>query len=260
MPIRVRSSATAQAIVEPTFEVVRERKLDVPPQATRARNKQLLASVPLSCDVPRRSTRCLDATRCLACPKFVNYVPSRDYRQVTIRCLWNDSDAVQGVMTTADRIVSVHPSIGVIEADEIARQRGIRHLVVCEDQEFLGIVCRCDLLPPVGSTETVADRMAACAWTVDSRATLGQVVATMAAKAVGVLPVVEDGLLQGLITRGDLRRLGIEEALLGASACAACGSSHGVTTHPRTGEVEFCLDCLDATREPIAYEELGAGD
>jgi len=77
---------------------------------------------------------------------------------------------------------------------------------------------------------------------------------------VGCLPIVDEHGLRGVVTRGDLRRAGVEEALLGASRCASCGSRHGVRPHPTLEAVEFCLDCLDRAMTPADYDELGGGD
>jgi hypothetical protein len=93
---------------------------------------------------------------------------------------------------------------------------------------------------------------------IDADASLNEAVAGMAALQIGCLPVVQKGDLVGVITRGDLRRAGIDEALLGARYCASCGSPHGVCPDPR-GAVEFCLDCLDR-ETPAPDDDIGTGD
>jgi hypothetical protein len=50
-----------------------------------------------------------------------------------------------------------------------------------------------------------------------------------------------------MITRGDLRRTGVPEAVLGARYCSACGSSRGVRKAAGT-DVDYCLECLVARR------------
>ena len=70
--------------------------------------------------------------------------------------------------------------------------------------------------------------------------------------------MVSAGELVGIITRGDLRRAGVEESLLGAHYCACCGSPHGVREDPR-GVAEFCLDCIE--RElACPDDDIGTGD
>jgi hypothetical protein len=81
--------------------------------------------------------------------------------------------------------------------------------------------------------------------------------------AVGCLPVVrEPGQVVGVITRHDLRELGI----LGDAecpCCASCGTTHDLVKN--APNVLFCRSCLEATPEPgtIArrwYCTLGGGD
>jgi hypothetical protein len=83
----------------------------------------------------------------------------------------------------------------------------------------------------------------------------------MNALNVGCLPVVHNGLLIGMITRGDLRRVGIAEADLSAHHCAACGSARGVRPDPKVPELELCLDCLAALGDgEVSTVELGEAE
>jgi CBS domain-containing protein len=51
---------------------------------------------------------------------------------------------------------------------------------------------------------------------IHPEATLGEAVAAMRAFQIDCLPVVDRDLLVGALTRGDLRRAGVAEELLGA--------------------------------------------
>jgi signal-transduction protein with cAMP-binding, CBS, and nucleotidyltransferase domain len=145
-------------------------------------------------------------------------------------------------------------------ADEVARQHGIRHLVVAQGERVVGVVCRCDLVPPVAEDEAVAARMEPLPCAVGVEATLGEAAAAMRARGIAMLVVVNGHELVGVITRGDLRRVGVPEELLGAHTCMACGSSHGVCCPPQNPGAEFCLDCIDKAGAPLDAEEPGGGD
>jgi len=53
--------------------------------------------------------------------------------------------AVHGI--DAGAVVTVAPDTPCREADERARTLGVRHLFVVEDDQLVGVLCRCDLYP-----------------------------------------------------------------------------------------------------------------
>lgn len=223
----------------PDFEAVREKTAPVCGAVTRD-PAELLARARLACQKGGRPRAALD---CLGCSRFVNFVPSLDRSFVTIRCASLSSDPVENVMTLARAVVTVDPGTPVIVADEFARTRGVRHLVVEAGSCFVGIVCRCDFIGAEPDTP-VADHMARQVLVVDSRTSLGAAAALMATFGVGCLPVLDGDRLCGVVTRGDLRRAGVEEEQLGAGTCDRCGSRHGVCSDPCSLEApELCLDC-----------------
>jgi CBS-domain-containing membrane protein len=148
-------------------------------------------------------------------------------------------------MTCASALVTVGPETLCTTADELARRHDFRHIVVVAEGNLLGIACRCDLFPAPDFDERIAARMSRDIFAIHPAASLGEALAAMNSLQVGCLPVVRDGLLLGLITRGDLRRVGIPESELGAHRCAACGSVRGVRADPKLPALELCLDCLD---------------
>jgi hypothetical protein len=194
---------------------------------------------------------------CLACQHFRGWRAGPGSDEVTLSCCWSDRDPVWERMTTAFALATVGPATPCTAADEIARRHDVRHLVVVDAGRVVGVLCRCDLYPRPRAKERVADRMSSDVLAVPPLATLGDVVAALSGLGIGCLPVVDGGRLVGMITRGDLRRSGVPEALLGARRCAACGSPHGVRCHPRIDDADFCLDCLE--RDESAGEP-GAGD
>jgi len=221
------------------------------------RARELLEATRLRC---QKGGELHDAIECLDCERFVNYKPSRNRRTVTIRCQWRFDDPVTDLMTTSAALVGVDPGTTIAAADELARRHGIRHLLVAREDDLMGVVCRCDLVPPVLEGETVGDRMSPEVWVLPATANLADAVDVMTSHEIGCVPVVDSGTLRGVLTRGDLRRAGLPEALLGAHRCEACGSHHGVRPHPSLEAIEFCLDCFDQAFTVADYEELGVGD
>jgi CBS domain-containing protein len=180
---------------------------------------------------------------CLTCRRFRGWDLHPDH-QVTIRCRWSSEDPVTARMTLPAALVTVQATAPAAQADEAARRAGVRHLLVLDGRQLVGVLCRCDLVSTPAHVP-VAALMRKDLFALDARETLGVAAAAMRRLAVGALPVVSDFLVLGVITRGDLRRAGVPEELLGARRCAACGSVHGVRAHPRLCCVDFCLDCLE---------------
>jgi predicted transcriptional regulator len=145
-------------------------------------------------------------------------------------------------MTPASMLVAVAPDSSCAQADEQARAKDVRHLLVGTLSAPMGVVCRCDLsvAPPDERVETV---MRPSLLAIRSDETLGEAAAAMARLGIGCLPVVDRATVVGMITRGDLRRAGVPERLLGAHACCDCGSVHAVRTGPHG--LDYCLHCLE---------------
>jgi hypothetical protein len=120
-----------------------------------------------------------------------------------------------------------------------------------------GVACLCDLITAAPG-DRIEDVMSREVYAISPRANLAEAAAAMSSYGVGCLPVIDDDAVIGMITRGDLRRGGVPEVLLGAHYCTACCSSHGVRQDPRSG-LDYCLDCFEQLSPP-AEEELGTGD
>jgi CBS domain-containing membrane protein len=241
----------------PRFEGIREVEAAIGGGARGCTGPDdALASALLRC---QKGGRLHDAEECLFCPRFVNFVPSPGAARITIRCLWRESDPAAAIMTRTSALVTVPPTAQVDWADELARAAGIEHLLVVEGDELRGVLCRCDLLQPPEDGETVAERMTAPVIALPVvEATLGDVAAVMREHRIGCVPIVDRWHLYGVVTRGDLRRVGIDEDLFGVARCASCGSEHGIHPDPQRGDaVAYCLECLELSRSPVVYGELG---
>lgn len=256
MSMSILVGTHARIAVEPgaPFQNIREvvaKGTDQYPAQSNAKEK-LCASY-LHC---QKGMKDQATTECLKCPRLVNFLPQ--FGSVLVRCLWTDLDRVEDLMTLATELVSVSPTTNVVDADNIARENGVRHLVVVEDGRLYGVLCRCDLVEDAFVGQTVAERANHCPWTISPGTTLSQAAQLMRDRKVGMLPVTADGELLGVVTRGDLRRAGVTEALLGAEKCASCRGTSGVFAHPDFSNVNICLDCLDDSREHLDYAELGS--
>jgi CBS domain-containing protein len=171
-----------------------------------------------------------------------------------------DRRPVRECMTPAPGLIAVSPALSVGKADDLALLHGTRHLLVEERGHVVGIVCRCDLVWPDSADEPVHRRMSPPAWWVRASLPVEETAGLFEQARVGVLPVVDDAVLVGVVSRGDLRRAGYSGRTLGASRCAACHSWHGVRPHPRMPTVEFCLECLAVATGGLEDSELGVGD
>lgn len=159
-----------------------------------------------------------------------------------------------------DGLVRVAPDTRCCDADERARALGVRHLfVTAPSGRLVGVLCRCDLYPEPAPTDVVADRMSSHIYALAPSASLAEAAAAMATLGVGCLPVVQHDRAIGVVTRGDLRRAGVPEALLGAGRCAACGSHRGVRPDTHSG-IEYCLDCIDLFDALGDARDFGEGD
>lgn len=223
----------------PDFDAVREKTAPVCGAVT-TQPVELLQKARLTC---QKGGCPQSAMACLRCERFVNFVPSADRSFVTIRCGALSTDPVEKIMTLADAVVTISPRTRALMADEFARSRGVRHLVVESRGSVVGVVCRCDFLA-AQPDELVADYMARRVLVVEPQTTIGAAAALMAKFAVGCLPVLDGNRLCGLVTRGDLRRFGVDEDRLGGKLCTRCGSHSGVCTDPRRNDArDLCLDC-----------------
>ncbi|HUH05560.1 MAG TPA: CBS domain-containing protein [Kofleriaceae bacterium] len=191
------------------FEGIREVRAPViaVPGVGGDGRRLLLEAARLRC---RKGDPIHDGVECLACDRFVNYVPSPTGDEVTIRCRWCDDDPVVDVMTPVFAVTFVKPSLAAKAAGEVAGANQIHHLLVVEDDLLVGIVCQCDL-DAAGVGELVGDRMVDALWITQPRATLADAAMAMKENHVGCLPVVDGEELVGVITRTDLLRAGVDQ-------------------------------------------------
>lgn len=152
---------------------------------------------------------------------------------------------------------TISPETTAAEALCVAEQEATHYLPVVTDRGFpLGVVCRCDLTAaPLGAR--VAACMSAPAVGIDAEATPEEAASLMLRSGRGCLPVVEDGEVAGLLTRGELLRAGaLSEAQV--RRCELCGTTSHVAAPPQR---VLCRRCrANGPRTNDAEGDLGGGD
>ena len=107
-------------------------------------------------------------------------------------------------------VVSVPPTATVLEAAQRMNQRAIGGVVVLADGVLAGIFTERDVLrrvvvpgrPPGGTT--VAEVMTTPVTTCSAATTIEQCAELMTGRRIRHLPVVDDGVLGGVVTIGDV--------------------------------------------------------
>ncbi len=174
----------------------------------RSTVREKLCASRLSCQkgMAPRST-----VQCLSCPRLVNFIPKDD--SVVVRCLWTDRDHVHELMTLASEFVTITSSTTLLEAEQLAREHKIRHLLVVEDGRLIGIVSLSELGHEEFGLNTIGDRVNLCPWTIGPETSLVQAAQLMIERNLGIIPVVANREVLGVVSRGDLQRAGAIEAI-----------------------------------------------
>jgi CBS domain-containing protein len=166
---------------------------------------------------------------------------------------------VDDAMTHA--VVAVSPETTVFEAETRARRAGVHRVVVVEQQRPLGVACRCDLSTARAGV-SVGRVMTRPAVTARMGEPIECALAIVRDLGAGSVPVVDAaGRLRGIVTRRDLRTLGLLREQLGVDLCASCGTSHGLARRDH-GTPAFCRDCLESSAGDARfglYDTLGGG-
>ncbi len=107
-------------------------------------------------------------------------------------------------------IISVKPEDSVLDAIRLMAEKGIGSLVVMEDQELLGIMSERDYARKViikgrsSESTAVSEIMTVNVLTTSSSETVNDCMSVMTEKKIRHLPVVEDNVVIGMISIGDL--------------------------------------------------------
>jgi CBS-domain-containing membrane protein len=148
---------------------------------------------------PRRGV--IDADECEDCPRLIARTSEASV------CLVRGSEPVWPWMTPAGQLAVTSPATSCREAEAAAARAGVRYLLVLDEARALaGIVSRGDLRRDLRGT--VGAVMARDVFVTGPATSLAAARAAMEQLGVGCLPIVDDALLLGLITRADLTRAG----------------------------------------------------
>lgn len=240
LPVAFSTSCDVEATLPPGIPDVEER----------------LACARLSCrhGVEERGAACLE------CEHYRGWRDGPGTEHVTVHCGWRSDALVAERMTPARALVSVPATMSCSDADDRALAAHVRHLLVVDGGGALvGVMCRCDLHPAPHAGTRVVDRMSPDMITATPDTTLGEAAAAMQRFGIGCLPVVDGAVPVGVLTRGDLLRIGVPASLVGGDDCTACGSRHGVRADPHSG-LQLCLSCLELFDELDDPRNFGQGD
>ena len=108
---------------------------------------------------------------------------------------------IQDVMTK--NVVSVPKEMAVGMARERLRTEEIDHLVIVEGKRVVGIVSSKDILR-AADDEPLSAVMSRLVVTIEPNATLRRAAGVMRGRAIGCLPVLDEGRLVGIVTTSDL--------------------------------------------------------
>jgi CBS domain-containing protein len=144
--------------------------------------------------------------------------------------------------------ITADPLVTVARALALADRHGFCHVPIAwDDGELVGITCVCDLWG-AKSHELVIQHMRVPVVTIGARDTVLRAADVLRDRDVGCLPVLDDRRrLVGIVTEGDLMRVGAIGLDQLPPACMTCGSRHHVragVSARTSGAVAYCVRCL----------------
>ena len=112
-------------------------------------------------------------------------------------------------MMTTEGLVTVRPEDSLELAAQIVLWGGVAHLPVVKNGKVVAMLAEHDIIghrltEEGGALSTVASAMTEPAETVGPEEDVAAAAATMAARRIGCLPVVKEGVLVGVLTSGDI--------------------------------------------------------
>jgi acetoin utilization protein AcuB len=149
-------------------------------------------------------------------------------------------------------VITVTPRTAVSEALRLLRTRGIRHLVVVEDDSVVGIVSDRDTkqiaAQPERFTESVVDDvMSGPAITVDPTTPVEEAARLMLSRRISALPVTQTSRLIGIVTETDVIRLFVR-----ALGAAVPSSRLDVVIGPMPTALADIVATVQATGAPVS--------
>jgi acetoin utilization protein AcuB len=152
--------------------------------------------------------------------------------------------------------VTIDSQVCVADAEWIAEDAHVHHLLVVDQGRLVGVVCSHDLHDAAAETP-IAACMSSPPICMGPLARLSSAADAMRQHQISCLPIVDHGHVLGVVTRGDLISAGVPIEDLHGEVCAACGARRHVRIDPRTAGVAFCIDCLERSNADC---DVGGGD
>ncbi len=144
---------------------------------------------------------------CATCSHLLNAVPARDGRSVLVRCVFFESDRVETLMTRAEDVVTVDAQEKISVAATTFLDHPVKQLVVTSEGLAIGLLHARDLA--VDGDDLVAQHAQVPLPVVPRTLPLGAMARALREQPLELVGVVDRDELVGVITRGDLRRVGI---------------------------------------------------
>ncbi|HEY2730292.1 MAG TPA: CBS domain-containing protein [Polyangia bacterium] len=161
-------------------------------------------------------------------------------------------------------VVAVDPLATVGRSLAVAERHGFCHVPIAwEDGELVGITCVCDLWR-AKPHELVIQHMKVPTVTIGARETLLRAADLMRERQVGCLPVLDERRrLVGIVTEGDLMRLGAIGLDQLPPSCVSCGSRHHVRVGAPARGTDvgaYCLRCLGQRGRVVSVATAPSND
>lgn len=114
---------------------------------------------------------------------------------------------IQDIMSTD--VLSIGPQLPIVAARNQMRTRGVRHLLVEQGGEIIGVLSERDLGGPklTASAGVVSDVMTRNVVTASPEMTIRQAANLLRGRSIGCLPVTEGERAVGIVTTTDLLEL-----------------------------------------------------
>ena len=139
---------------------------------------------------------------CFQCSRFVDCRWHDGAKGLTVRCRWYGAEPVREVMRLARAFVGVEPETRLEAARSIATLGDVEYLLVVSGSVLVGVLSCSDLDPQRGSN--AGECMSSPVVVVAPDTSMEVAMSQMQRFSIGCLPVVEKGVLQGVITRDEL--------------------------------------------------------
>lgn len=135
---------------------------------------------------------------------------------------------VKEIMT--HRVLTVGPDAPIREAVKLLLDHGVSGLpVVDEDRKLLGVISEIDIIDLIYKTDSdaskVGDYMTRSVRTLNSEDSVDAAASIFCSQAIRRIPVIQDGILVGILSRHDLIRFvrDVREQLALEQAAATAG-------------------------------------